>query len=944
MSRGVLMHYGRSKKDGAIIGSGRYPLGSGEEPYQHMEGFNYEVLKFRKQINPETGKQYTEKEAAEHFGVLNKKGQPDVNRLRAKISIAKNEELAAKRSYAARLKEHGYSTTEIARRMGVNESNVRSYLDAYEKQKTNVLNNVSNTLKDNVDKDGRYIDISPGTEIDMGVTRTKLNTAIAMLEEQGYEKIVVQVPQMGLHPNQKTYITVLAAPGTTYKDVVNNMTNIKTMDDRFEDKGDSVVKLHYPDEVSSKRVMIRYAEEGGAQKDGVIELRRGVKDLDLGEKQYGQVRINIDGTHYLKGMAMYAAEDMPKGVDIIFNTNKHIGTPGINKEDPNGKEVFKKMTDPNDPINPFGSTIKTQRGALNLCKEEGDVGEQRDRLASQFLSKQSPQLAKKQLDLAAANKVDEYEEIMSLNNPVIKKKLLKDFADSCDSAAVELHAAALPRQSWKVILPITDMKDNEIYAPSYKHGEKVVLVRYPHGGIFEIPELTVNNKQATANKVMHNATDAVGINSKVAERLSGADFDGDTVLVIPTKNVKIRTHAPLEQLKDFDPKACYPGYEGMKKLKGQSKQTEMGKVSNLITDMTIGGAPYDEIARAVKHSMVVIDAEKHELNYKQSEKDNGIQQLKNKWQPKLDKDGNPELDKNGKPKQGGGASTLISRASSDVYVDARKMAYKIDKETGEKIWEPVKDLTYKEVKKHKDKETGKTVYEFETDPETGKKVPVYTGKVITRQTKSTKMYETKDARELSSGTLIEELYADYANSMKSLGNQARKDYISTPNLEYNPSARKTYAKEVESLNAKLLIAKKNSPRERQAQILANANYNAKLKAHPEWESSNDKKKKIRGQSINDARLQVGAHKQRIDITPKEWEAIQAGAITNNKLMEILNNTDTDKIKELAMPRNTKTLRDSQIARMRSMANSGYSLREIADAIGVSPSTVSNYIK
>jgi hypothetical protein len=119
--------------------------------------------------------------------------------------------------------------------------------------------------------------------------------------------------------------------------------------------------------------------------------------------------------------------------------------------------------------------------------------------------------------------------------------MLKDFADSCDAAAVELHAAALPRQSWKVILPISDMKDTEIYAPTYKNGEKVCLVRYPHGGIFEIPELTVNNKQATANKVMHNATDAVGINAKVAERLSGADFDGDTVLVIPTKNVKIRT-------------------------------------------------------------------------------------------------------------------------------------------------------------------------------------------------------------------------------------------------------------------------------------------------------------------------------------------------------------------------------------------------------------------
>lgn len=932
MSTGVLMHYGRSKKDGAIIGSGRYPLGSGEEPFQHEEGFNVAVRKLKKSINPETGKLYSERDIAKLYNITDKFGNPSVTKLRAKVSIAKNEEMAAKQSYAVKLKEHGYSNTEIGRRMGENESNVRAYLKAYEEHKTDVLTNVSNTLKSNVDKDGRYIDISPGTELDMGVTRTKLNTAVAMLEEQGYEKIVVQVPQMGLHPNQKTYITVLAEPGTTYKDVVNNMTNIKTMDDRFVEKGAETVKLHYPDEVSSKRVMIRYAEEGGTEKDGVIELRRGVKDLDLGEKQYGQVRINVDGTHYLKGMAMYAADEsiMPKGVDIIFNTNKHIGTPGINP-DPNGKEVFKKMADKNDPINPFGSTINSQRGALNLCKEEGDWDKQRDRLASQFLSKQNPELAKRQLNLAAANKRDEYETIMQMTNPAIKKKLLKEFADSCDAAAVELHAAALPRQSWKVILPISDMKDNQIYAPAYKDGEKVVLIRYPHGGIFEIPELTVNNKQPTANKVMHNAMDAVGINSKVAERLSGADFDGDTVLVIPTKNVKIRTHAPLAQLKDFDPKAAYPAYEGMPKMKAQTKQTEMGKVSNLITDMTIGGAGWDEIARAVKHSMVVIDAEKHNLNYKQSEKDNGIQQLKNKWQPKEGKE------------RGGGASTLISRAKSKEYVDARKLNYKIDEKTGEKIWEPIKDLTYQQVKNHKDKETGKRVYEFETDPETGKKVPVYTGKTITRKTTSTKMAEAKDAYSLSSGSKIENIYADYANAMKSLANQARKSYVDVPNLEYNPSARKAYAKEVESLNAKLAIAQKNAPRERQAQILANERYNAQLKAHPEWEASNDKKKKIRGQAIQDARQQVNAHKERVNIEPKEWEAIQAGAITNNKLIQILNNTDSDKFKELAMPHETRTIRDSQVSRMKAMSASGYSLREIADAIGVSPSTVSKYI-
>ena len=924
-----LMHYGRSKKDGAIIGSGRYPLGSGEEPYQHANEFYYEVRRLKK-----AG--LTEKDIARQLGIVDKKGEPNIAKLRAKATIARNEEMAARQSYAVKLKEHGYSQSEIGRKMGVNESVVRGYLKAYEEHKTDVLTNISNTLKAEIDKDGRYIDIGPGTEIDVGTTRTKLKAAVAMLEEQGYEKIVIQTPNSGLHPNQKTYITVLAPPGTEYKDVMHNKTNIKTMDDRFVDHGEATAeKLHYPEELSSSRVMIRYAEEGGKDKDGVIEIRRGVKDLDLGEKQYGQVRINVDGTHYLKGMAMYAADEsiMPKGVDIIFNTNKKLGTPGINP-DPNGKEVFKKMENPNDPINPFGSTIKPggQKGKINLCKEEGDWDEQKDRLASQFLSKQMLPLAKKQLALAEANKREEYETIMNMTNPTLKKKYLKEFADSCDAAAVELHAAALPRQSWKVILPISDMKDNEVYAPGYKNGEKVVLVRYPHGGIFEIPELVVNNHQKTAEKVMRNATDAIGINSKVAEKLSGADFDGDTVLVIPTNKVKIRTQSTLAGLKDFDPKERYPGYKGMPEMSERTKQLEMGKVSNLITDMTLKGATDDELARAVRHSMVVIDAKKHKLNYKLSEEENGIQQLKNIYQPKDDPS-----------KPGGGASTLISKAKSIEYVPARKQNYKIDPETGKKIWEPVKDQSYMKVKKQKNPETGKSEYVFTTDPETGKRVPVYTGKEVQKKTKSTKMYEAEDARTLSSGRPMENLYADYANAMKALANEARKEYMKTPNLKTNESAKKIYAKEVESLNAKLIVAEKNSPRERQAQIIADYNYNKKLKEHPEYKDDESKKKKIRGQEITNARLTVGAHKERINVSEKEWEAIQAGAISNNKLIRILNNSDPDSLKERAMPNNKRTVSEAKIARMKAMAASTYTLAEIAEACGVSPSTVSKYI-
>ena len=69
--------------------------------------------------------------------------------------------------------------------------------------------------------------------------------------------------------------------------------------------------------VDSKRVKIIYAEDGGTDKDGVMELRRGVEDLDLGGSQYAQVRIGVDGTHFIKGMAIYR-DDMPDGVEHHF--------------------------------------------------------------------------------------------------------------------------------------------------------------------------------------------------------------------------------------------------------------------------------------------------------------------------------------------------------------------------------------------------------------------------------------------------------------------------------------------------------------------------------------------------------------------------------------------------------------------------------------------------
>src|SRR5690606_28591941 len=96
---------------------------------------------------------------------------------------------------------------------------------------------------------------------------------------------------------------------------------IKFIGGRFDNDSQDFVMTKPPVSVNSKRLQVRYGDEGGEAMDGVIELRRGVDDISLGGKNYAQVRIAVDGDRYLKGMAMYA-DDLPDGVDLRFNTNK----------------------------------------------------------------------------------------------------------------------------------------------------------------------------------------------------------------------------------------------------------------------------------------------------------------------------------------------------------------------------------------------------------------------------------------------------------------------------------------------------------------------------------------------------------------------------------------------------------------------------------------------
>lgn len=887
--RNELTHYGTPRH------SGRYPWGSGKNPQRNKDFISY-VDSLRKQGMTDT-------QIAEGMGMKT----PE---FRARMTILKSQIRQENVAEALRLKDKGMSTSAIGRQMGVNESTVRSWLDPAIKERAEASERVAELLKQQIKETGGYLDVGAGVERYMGVSRTKFDTAVAMLKEEGYEIRYDKVEQLG-NPGNFTSMKVLVPPGVSYKDYYANRELVSIPNHYSEDGGDTFKSIQSPRQLDSSRIQIRYSEDGGNLKDGVIELRRGVDELSLGDSRYAQVRIGVDGTHYLKGMAVYS-DDMPKGVDIIFNTNK--------SKELSKMEVLKKNETKDEDL-PFGAIVrqktyidkdgKEQLSALNIVGykdtsgEEGAWGEWSRNLSSQMLSKQSPDLVKRQLDLAYATKMDEFSDIMAITNPAVKKSQLESFADDCDASATHLKAAALPRQRTHVILPVNSLKETEVYAPNYKNGEKVILIRYPHGGIFEIPELTVNNKNREGVKLLGSAEDGIGINKKVADQLSGADFDGDTVLVIPNKKgINIKTSAPLQSLKDFDPKEAYklPKEGAPYKVTDRIKQQQMGQVSNLITDMTIKGANTDEIARAVKHSMVVIDSYKHQLDYKQSAIDNGISQLKEKYQ-------------GGKQR---GASTLISKSNSEVDVPLRKpRSYAdggpIDPKTGKKMW------TY-----------------------TGESYVDKKGKTVTLTTKSKKGMEEDDVFNLSSGTKVESIYATYANRMKALANQSRKESLVVKPTPISQSAKTVYKKEADSLSSKLAVALKNSPLERRAQLLANIEVQAKRKANPDLDKSD--LKKIKNQALATARARTGAKKNRVSITDREWEAIQAGAISQSKLSQILANADQDRIKTLAMPRSSTGLSSAKASRAKSMIASGYTQAEVAEALGVSVTTVLNAIK
>lgn len=896
----ILEHYGTKRH------SGRYPWGSGDNPYQHSGDFLSRVEELKK-------KGLSEKEILETINdSLPDEYKMGLTEFRTARQKAGHDRKALEYDQIRALKDDGLGWKEIGDKLGMSESSVRSKYNNAIGEKASQAEKIAATLKEEVDKKG-MIDISEGANQVLGVSESKLDEAAYILEaEYGYQRYGVGIRQP-TNVRQQTNITVLAKPEFDQKYAYQHQDQIDSLGDyHSDDGGETFTKLQRPSSLDSSRVAIRYGDEGGLDKDGVMEIRRGVPDLDLGKSHYAQVRILVDGDHYLKGMAVYS-DDLPDGVDVMFNTNKPSGTPKM--------KVLKEAKA--DPDNPFGAAIKANGQSMyigedgkehlspiNKLKEEGDWDTMSRNVSSQFLSKQPKKLIENQLNLTVADYKAQYDEIMRYDNPTVKKKLLNDFADTVEGTSMTLKASAFPGQSTKVILPINKIKETEAYCPTYENGTRLALIRYPHAGTFEIPIVTVNNKNVSGKRNLGAIQDAIGINAKVAERLSGADFDGDTVMAIPvTDKVNIKSTRALKALEGFDPKTAYAVPEGnpnnVRLMKKEEKQREMGVISNLITDMTLRGADEDELARAVKHSMVVIDAEKHKLDYKRSERENGIPELKQKWQIRVDEEGATHY---------GGASTLLSRRKQTVRVPERRGSVRVDKETGEYIY----------------KESGRTF----TDPKTGKE----------RKAEDTVslISETKDARTLSSGTIQENLYADFSNKLKAMANQARKEAVNMKGIQRNPEAAKTYAPEVASLKEKYNNMVANKPKERKAMLIANANIKAKIQEQG-LDPTIDKKeiKKISSVEMQRARDSVGAsgRKSKITFTDREWEAVQAGAISDNMLTKFLNSSDSDEIVKRAMPKNVAVMTSAKMSKANAMLKSGYSYAEIAKACGVSESTV-----
>ena len=940
----ILKHYGVKRK------SGRYPW----DPSLHLPK-NYKFIEDRDEMKK---RGLSDNEIAKQMGL-------STTVYRSKVTIAKEELKQYNMQRISKLQSEGMIIDDIAKTIGTTGQTVRNYLDEIKNPNKSAraqrvqTEAVAQTLEDAV-KRSKYIDVGKGVEIQMGISKEKLKSGLNALVESGeYEVHNLRIAQV-TDKNNSTPVKVLTKKGVERSEIYKNMDKVRPVEE-FAINGDARMfqQMERPKSIGWDRVHIRYAipegqkghgtNDDGAMMDGAMFLRPGVKDLNLGKASYAQVRIAVGDTHYLKGMALYGTEEMfkgiPKGTDIIFNTNKTA--------DKTPQEVLKELKKnpeggaPIDGPNPFGATVKRQNtlvdakgnpvykpgvkdrfgnkvpqiGSVNIVNEEGDWGSWSKALSAQFLSKQPTTVVHERLKATMKQVQDEYESIQKVTNPVIKKQLMESFVSDLESKQVHMKAAAPKGFQGHVILPVPDMKENEVYAPNYKNGEKVVLIRYPHGGRFEIPELTVNNNSVARKMISKDSPDAIGIHPKVASKMSGADFDGDTAYVIPNNKGKFKSRDSLKELKNFDPNmyADKPGI--FTPITKRYQQTLMGVVSNLITDMTLQGAPSNEIARAVKHSMVVIDAEKHKLNYKRSAEENGIDALMKRYMTHVDKVKYGDLERYN-PK-------------------TRRVDKVIDPDKLKKDLTPGKEYTSASTIISRHKQSVITDgYQVEVPDPKSKSGGT---KMVWRNKKETYLVNmVKDANVFlgPNATKTEHHYADYINELKAFKNKVDSEMSGIKMPARDPKAAKIYAEEVLSMKDKVNQVKINRIKERQAQRMAEVSSKAEIARRSEDEVlKKDEISRIKQQALNKARSMVGAERTPVTITDDEWDAVQSNAVSGTLLKELVSFMDDSQLKSLATPRANKQMTEARKSKAKALLANGYTIAQVAEALGVSSSTI-----
>ena len=179
-----LTHYGMPRR------SGRYPWGSGDNPYQHSADFMARVQSLKKSnataVDESTGEILTgERAIAKIMGLSNTK------ELRVQYALAKDEKRTYDVQTAKSMRADGKSLDEIAKAMGFkNDSSVRSLLNDQTASKMNKSKKTADTLKQCLkeklkDDPKAVLDVGVGVERELGISKEKLNEALYIMQQEG---------------------------------------------------------------------------------------------------------------------------------------------------------------------------------------------------------------------------------------------------------------------------------------------------------------------------------------------------------------------------------------------------------------------------------------------------------------------------------------------------------------------------------------------------------------------------------------------------------------------------------------------------------------------------------------------------------------------------------------------------------------------------------------